>query len=231
MTRGFIYCRQSITRIGSLSLKTQEKTCREFCKKKNFKIAKIVKFSNKSARNMKNNKSLFSLTDKMKKDDILIIYRVDRLSRNFKLGLEVLNILKEKGIIIHSVDEKINYSKNPIKFKKLLKKAEEFSDNMSNIQKKKINYLKQKGCHFGKPKYGYRSYRTFNNIRKIQIDLEEQKIIKYIIQNIQNNVSCIELSNELNNRQILCKNKYWTPQKVKYIYKTNFNNFINITKN
>jgi DNA invertase Pin-like site-specific DNA recombinase len=219
MTKCIIYCRESkSTCINSNSIKKQEKTCKKYCKKNNIKIKRTHKFHNQSARLSKNKQTLINSTKTMSSGDVLIVARVDRFSRDYKSGLKFLEELKEKNINVYSIKENINYFDNKTEFKKLLKLAQKYSDDISQYILNANSFLRKRGFYFGRIPFGYKSYFQ-NKIRKITRNYDEQKIISYINKNVDKGAPYKYISKKLNKKKLLFRGKFWTFQKVGYVYR------------
>lgn len=221
MTRGIIYCRESKTVNGQSTLLKQELRCRQYCKDHKIKAIKAYKEVNTRARHMKNGKRLETMIKRLKKGDLLIIPRVDRLSRHYKHGLKFLKETQARGINVHSVDENIDFKNNQAKFKTLLKSAENFSNELSEKMKTICEILNKKGWYFGKAKFGYKAVYDNNGIRKIKKNFEEQATINYIFNCKCNDKSCENIARDLNKRKIRYRNKNWNRKNVKYILQSN----------
>lgn len=217
MTRCIIYCRQSRTYKDDDSIDQQLKICKNFCRQKRFRIKKAHKEQNKSARNMKNMKTLENITDGLDDGDVLVVPRVDRISRHYMKGMYFLKFLKSKGVNVYSVEEDINLNDNFGEFQKRLKSAEDFSNEMSTTMKNKIFHLARKGWHFGNPSFGYESYYNNCGIRKIRQCKHEQDILSFIRHCISNGDTYAMVSKRLNKQHIRYRKKWWNEKKISYV--------------
>jgi len=228
MTRGIIYCRQSRTQRDNFSLNEQEKKCREFCRNNKIKAKKAYKESNRSARNMKNRNRLDFITSKLNKGDVLIVPRVDRISRHYLKGIAFLRFLKSNEINVYSVDENINLNENFNEFQKLLKCAEDFSNEMSMKMNSIVKNLSRKGWHFGMPVYGYKITYDYNNVRKIKKDNDEQNVINFMLECVKNGDTYSIISRKLNRLRIKNRGKFWNENKVGYVIRQTKNRIQNL---
>jgi site-specific DNA recombinase len=217
MTHCVIYCRQSRTKKGDNGLEEQVKTCRAFCRRRRFKVKKAHKECNKSARGMKNGDSLEKITKKLNKGDVLVVPRVDRISRHYMKGLGFLRYLKSNGINVYSAEEDINLNDNFGEFQKQLKDAEDFSNEMSDTMNKKVRCMARKGWHFGNPAFGYKVCYDHNRVRKIKPDENEQIILGLIFHFISQGDTYATISRKLNSRRLLYRKKWWNDKKVGYV--------------
>ena len=212
-----IYLRQSHTRDNSNSIDVQERACREYSREKRMKNKRIHKETNQRARLMMNKKTLNYIAERLKPGQNLLVYSVDRLSRNVSKGIEFCRRLRENGNNIISVNEGINFMDNPIKFGRLLMKAQEFSDEKSVEQKAICNALIRQGHHLGPAEFGYEVYRNSRNIRKKRRCQEEQDVISYILACVNAGETYEVISNRLNEKMIKNKGKRWTANGIGYV--------------
>jgi site-specific DNA recombinase len=112
-----IYCRVSTkeqVEEGN-SLKTQEIICREYCQKHNYEIAQIFIEQGESAKTADRTelkKLLAFCSQKKNAVKAVIIYRLDRLSRNTDDYSQLRLILKRYGVEIKSTSE--HFENNPV---------------------------------------------------------------------------------------------------------------------
>jgi site-specific DNA recombinase len=108
MQRAFIYCRVSTdeqARQDHYSLEVQENTCRDYAKRKGWQIVDLRKDVG-SGRNDKRPGYQDLLTDIGHRDiDIVVVYRLDRLSRNVRDVYSFLDQAREAGIGFVSTSE------------------------------------------------------------------------------------------------------------------------------
>lgn len=112
-----LYCRVSTkeqVEEGN-SLHTQEKICREYCNKHGYKISEIFIEQGESAKTADRTelkKLLSYCADKRNSIKAVIIYKLDRLSRNTDDYSQLRLILKRYGVEIKSTSE--NFENNPV---------------------------------------------------------------------------------------------------------------------
>lgn len=82
--------------IDNNSLEEQEKAI-----KSKYPDAEIVKEAYSAAKQEDERKVFKSLIDSLVKDDTLVVTKLDRFCRNVKEGLQVIEILLERGVCIH----------------------------------------------------------------------------------------------------------------------------------
>ena len=116
-------------------------------------------------------------------NNILIVYSVDRLGRHASSILTLLDILAEKGVEIHFVKENIIWNTNIPSSQKIVVQqaalqAQQHSDITSEKVRKTFQRLRNEGHHVGIPKYGYRTYRDTNGIRRLGKNKKELGVLR-----------------------------------------------------
>lgn len=179
-----IYCRlsspnQSIINDIHLSIEQQSSQCKTYCETNNMNIINEI-HEIKSARNMD---YLYRLKEIITNNSNinLVIYNITRFSRNNLQGLQYIEILKQKNINIHFVEENAitNHHFDLHRIRLGLSQSEYESDTISRRVKSNNILLKNKGWAFGCPKYGQESVFK-NGIRSFQLQNSENKIIQFI---------------------------------------------------
>jgi len=92
------------------SLSTQEKICREYAFKQGYEVVDVFVERGESAKTANRTelqKMLPFVTNKKNSITAIIIYKIDRLSRNTDDYSQIRNLLKRYGVAIKSVSEMI----------------------------------------------------------------------------------------------------------------------------
>ena len=182
---GFIYARCS--RKNDVSIETQRSLCFQYAQQKKIKLLPFgyVYDNNISARNMNNLKYELGFWSKyLESNSHIIIYSVDRLSRNLVKGLLYLDDMLKKNISIHFVNDQLIYCNDmSAATKSMVQYQLQIAENFSNITSEKIKATikrkKEEGNIYGSAPYGF-EVKMVNNIRKHVPNPEEL-----------NNVVCI----------------------------------------
>ncbi|MBU0457125.1 MAG: recombinase family protein [Nanoarchaeota archaeon] len=92
-----------------ISIDAQIHRCQSFCEARGWKVYRVYTDAGYSAGSMKR-PALFNLLNDIdeKKLDILLVYKIDRFSRNLKDLIFILEDLKKKGVNFTSVTEQID---------------------------------------------------------------------------------------------------------------------------
>ena len=185
----FIYCRSS--RVNDCSIATQKTENIKYANKHGLQLLPFgFQYDNNvSARNMKNlNDELgFWTVDNMFIPDgaHIIMYSVDRLSRNLQLGIQWLNSMVKRNIQIHFVSQDVIYKNNISSTVKsivhqALLNAEQFSDITSEKIKNTIKRKAELGNYHGTAPYGFVKHKDNNGIHTLVANNKEQFIINQI---------------------------------------------------
>lgn len=162
-----IYCRVSTP---NQSIEAQEFACKEYCNYNNLNIVKIIHEVGSAYKNIK----LYKLEELIKnnKNKILLIYSIDRFSRNLNKCNELLELIEKNNIILKSAREEIDLT-TPLgrhTFRNYVSQAQFESEMISERIKNTMNYKK-------------------NNIINNKINEENKLIIDFIINNFQQNIN------------------------------------------
>lgn len=160
----------------------QKQQCIEYVKANNYKLIDIIE-EKKSGYKNNENRFLYTFIQNLKNTnnfDTLLIYSYDRFSRNLIDGLEMINALENKNIVVESVIDNIDYS-TPFGRKMLVEKfaiCQYESDLISFRVKKSCEFKRTFGLYVGNCPFG----KKIDPIKKTRLinNEEEQKIITFI---------------------------------------------------
>lgn len=113
MQKAVIYTRvSSDEQIEGYSLEVQEKECRRYAKANNLQVETVFREEGASAKTVNGRPELLKLIKycKEKGNDIstVLVYRLDRWSRNVEQGLAVIGVLANIGVRVQSITEPTN---------------------------------------------------------------------------------------------------------------------------
>jgi DNA invertase Pin-like site-specific DNA recombinase len=201
----FIYARSS--RTNDISIDTQRKACLQYAAINKLELLSFGYQSdnNISARNMNNLKHELGFWQEHIPDGSnIIIYSIDRLSRNLIKGMQYLDEMAARGIRIHFVTHELVFhsgisAAGRSMIQQELQSAEKFSNIASEKVRTTMARLRREGNVFGRAPYGYK-HTKIGNIRKRTFDNKEQQNIrkikeqyKYIMDNWKNMPETAEL--------------------------------------
>lgn len=175
------------------NIEAQQHACVEFCRKYKLRIKKTY-IEKCSAYKTNSQPELNNLINQNNNTN-LIIFSVDRFSRNVKKSDEYIKKLENKNIILISLKENINLSTAFGKhtFRTYVNASQYESELISERVKNSIKYRKANKIHIGQTPYGYKR----NENKKLVKDTQEQAIINFIMVNINRNANSHHLTAEL----------------------------------
>src|SRR5213083_2384785 len=181
---GIIYCRvSSKEQIEGTSLETQEQACREYARSKNIKILKTFVERGESAK-FADRTQLLELIDFCKENkgkiNLLLVWKVDRFSRNVGDHFNIKAILMKYGVRIVSVTEPIDSNPEGKLMETILAGFAQFDNDiraMRTVQgmRRKL----QEGLFPWKPPLGYKSSTT-NGEKKTEPDRPDQPLFELL---------------------------------------------------
>lgn len=149
--------------------------------------------------------------------DILLVYRVDRLSRNIVKFLSLLEDMNDRGVLIYAQDEDIWYHNRHLDFLQAVLNANKESAIISRRVRLSINHRRQRGDYIGGVAYGWRLQRDKNGkVSKVK-NPEEQKIIA----RIKKCTDETEMAENLNREGTKKRGRIWTPAMIAYVVANN----------
>src|SRR5438093_10291189 len=177
---GIIYCRvSSKEQIEGTSLETQEQACREYARSKNIKILKIFVERGESAK-FADRTQLLELIDFCKENkgkiNLLLVWKVDRFSRNVGDHFNIKAILMKYGVRIVSVTEPIDSNPEGKLMETILAGFAQFDNDiraMRTVQGMRIKL--QEGIFPWKPPLGYKT-PTKHGEKKTAQDCPDQPL-------------------------------------------------------
>src|SRR2546425_7906596 len=177
---GIIYCRvSSKEQIEGTSLETQEQACREYARAKNIKVLKIFVERGESAK-FADRTQLLELIDFCKENkgkiNLLLVWKVDRFSRNVGDHFNIKAVLMKYGVRIVSVTEPIDSNPEGKLMETILAGFAQFDNDiraMRTVQgmRRKL----QEGLFPWKPPLGYKSSTT-NGEKKTTPDEPDHRV-------------------------------------------------------
>lgn len=160
--------------------------------------------------------------------DIVMIYRVDRLSRNIMLSMAPIETMNARGVRIYSVDEDLWYHRAKLDFLQAVLDAHKVAAGISKKVRSSVSFRRARGDYVGGTAYGYRIGRSARDKGKLVEHPEEQKIIKEIISLVKKEADMsgpkyfhfAKVANSLNSRGLFKRGKEWNHAMVRRIYES-----------
>jgi DNA invertase Pin-like site-specific DNA recombinase len=214
----YIICRVSSKgQVGEdhVSLDAQESELRivastMFPDKKRIKVKKFFASAYK-----KLPREIVQVGDACKGEDVIMVYRIDRLTRYVDC-LPWLYQLNDCGVKIYSHSEQICFDTHKNDFIQGVLNAEKESILLGERIKMSIRRRRERGDEvFGRTSFGKRSRKTETGKIVLEDNYEELTLIKRIKYNMKGSDSFI--ANNLNNRKILKRGKMWNSGMISRI--------------
>ena len=184
-----IYIRASTKEQG---VDAQKFICEEFCDKNRLYVVEIIIEKCSAYKNDK--QVLLSNLINNKSNINIVVASVDRFSRNINKADELVKKMIDNKINLISVKENINIDTalGKHEFRKLISASQYESELISERVKNSVRYKRSNNIHMGSAPYGY----NIQNGKLIK-DINEQKIIKFIVTNVSRETTTSKLSHNL----------------------------------
>ena len=195
MNKAVIYARYSSDRQTEQSIEGQLRVCKEYAQRNNLAI--IDTYIDRAMTGTNDNRAAFQqmlLDSNFQKWDVVLVYKLDRFSRNkYEMAIH-RNTLKLNKVKLVSCTENIPDSPEGVILESLLEgMAEYYSAELSQKVKRGLNESRQKGLFTGGPlPYGYKIEN-----KRVVIDEERAKIIKYIFERYAAGAQVVAIIEEL----------------------------------
>ncbi len=203
MKTAVIYARYSCDRQNEQSIDGQLRVCKDYAEKNGIFI--IDEYIDKAVTGTNDDRKAFQkmLSDSDKKVwDYVLVYKLDRFSRNkYEMAMHRMH-LKENNITILSAMENIPEGPEGILLESLLEGMNQYySEELSQKTKRGLNETRLKGNFIG----GNVNYGYVRDGAKLKINPDEAEVVRKIFSDYANGKRITEIANELNNLGI--KNK------------------------
>ena len=185
------------------SLPMQEAKIRAYCEFNELNLAEIIDDAGISGKNLTGRPGVQRLISliKGKKIDAVVVYKLDRLGRSTTDLLEIAELIQKKGIILHSITEKLDTSTALGKFFFTLT-ASMAEMERGLISERTIVGMAQKKSGGGRvSRFAPFGYRFENDI--VVKDAHEQQIITRILQLRQGGMSVHAIRTKLESECLL----------------------------
>ena len=181
--RALIYCRVSTKeQAKNLSLPAQRKACSEYCRRQNWKVAKVFVERGESAKSI-DRTQLTRLIDHCRRNrgqiDVLVVYSLDRFARNNYDHYTIRALLASFGISLRSVTQPIDDSPTGKLMEGMLAAIAQF-DNDQRAEKTSLGMkeaMKRGRWPFPAP-LGYVNLRRPDGTETLEHDSERAPLIR-----------------------------------------------------
>ena len=197
--QAFIYCRISHDPSGKeLGVARQEKDCRKLAKENGWTVVEVFTDNDRSASGFakKNRPAFDEMVQRLKNDeaDILIAYDDSRFTRQTKEFENLIELVSEKRIKLHTCQGSLNVENSDGRFvgRLLMNVSQHATEKMSERMRR---------AHLGNAELGQRRapIRTYGyQADKITADRVESEFVRGMIQRAIDGQSCTQIAKWLN---------------------------------
>lgn len=174
---GIIYCRVSTKeQVEGTSLDSQQQACLEYAVKKNIHVLRVFIEQGESAK-FANRTELLKLIDFCRKEkgqvQALIVWKIDRFSRNVVDHFQIKAVLAKHGVQVHSVTEPIDTEPTGKLMETMLAGFAQFDNDIRAVRC--VGGMQRKlgeGLYPWKPPLGYMS-AAGGKVKKTQPDIAD----------------------------------------------------------
>ena len=148
-------------------------------------------------------------------ENAIMVWRVDRLTRNLELHIPHLTRLRDMNVKIYSSSESLEFGSNRLPFLQAILIASEESETKSQRLKQAYKAIKERDGKVGRAPYGYRWVKQYDVngvfVKKEQkIDPIYVDILHEIVTLYKEHKCCSKIVKELNNKGLKKNGKVWT---------------------
>lgn len=198
-----------------VSLENQAERIRAYCQYKGFDVVAEIQDAGFSGGINRAREGFVHLLDLVESGqvNIIVLYSLERLSRDMLTLLALERLLDEHDIELHTVEGQIDTS-TPSGWMSFAMQA--FMGEMERRQikhrtKRAMEHKKSHGQVVGSIPYGYR-----REGKDLVPDIEEQRIVRSVNDMYQSGMRLSEIVGTLNSEQMTTRdNNPWSPQQVK----------------
>lgn len=212
MKTAVIYARYSSERQTEQSIEGQLRACNDYAERNNIVVVNTYIDRAMTGTNDKRTDFQRMLKDSAKKAwDYVIVYKIDRFGRNkYELAMNK-NTLKLNGTRLISAMENIPETPEGIILESLLEgMAEYYSAELSQKVRRGMNETRQKGNYTG----GFLPYGFKKDGKKVGIDEDRAKVVKFIYEKYAKNIYVKDIIQELTQMGVLNRGKPFVKNTV-----------------
>lgn len=218
MKTAVIYARYSSDNQTEQSIEGQLRVCQDFAQRNDILI--LNTYIDRAMTGTNDNRPDFQqmIKDSVNKDfQYVIVYKLDRFSRNKYETAKYKKMLKDNGVKLLSAMENIPDTPEGIILESLLEgMAEYYSAELAQKVKRGMHETRLKGYFQG----GLLAYGYKLDGRKIVIDEDKAEIVRYIFKQYANGVYVSTIIKELTSQGILNKGKPFAVNSIYHILKS-----------
>ena len=219
----YIFCRVSTPDQATsdhMSLQAQEAVLRQEMQRfQPYQRVRVYHLSQSAYRRMP--LSLEEIGRYANRDDVIMVWRVDRLGRNIAAYVEWLDDLDQRGVTIYSHFENFTYRERRLDFLQSIIHAERESQNIGHRVRLSVRHRRNRGDqHVGTLRYGRMYQDQLDDGGQVVLRLvvpmpAEVAIIREI--NLNTHLSAAAMAATLNGRGLTRRGRPWTANMITYI--------------
>ncbi len=171
------------------SIEAQKNRIYEYCKYKKYNFDRYFVDEGKSGKDMKR-EHLIEMIEALEPGIAIVVISLSRLTRSVKDGLELLNIVKNKGsnLVILDLDVDTNTPTGDLMYNIMVSVSQFERKNTAEKVSIVLNDMSSKGTLRTKPRFGYKVIGSKEDkTRELVINEEEQAVIQRIRDIINDN--------------------------------------------
>lgn len=216
---GYVRVSTSEQVLEGISLDNQKAKIKGYCDLNDLELLEIIEDAGKSGKNLSRD-GIDTILWKIKKKEIdaVVVYKLDRLSRNVIDTLTLIETIEKAGITFHSLNEKIDTSTAMGRFflNITASLAQMERDLISERTKDALQMKIANNERAGQVPFGWRLAKDGNTLIPHE---GEQEVIKAITRLRSQGLSYRAICEALYRAGYIPQGKYWHPQTVKNILK------------
>lgn len=206
--RAVIYLRQSSDYAGSTSIEGQETECRAECERRGWDVVAVIVDNNVSgALAPRKRPGMARVLDTLDAVDVLVVAKLDRLSRVLEDCLSIRRVCGEAGVSIVTADGLITETNAGMLFPLLGMVAEWERERIEERTSKGRARIRAAGRAAGRPTYGYRIVRR-DGAAYFDLDPESAENVREIAQAIIDGMTVADV--------VFLLNRYGVPSPAAY---------------
>ncbi len=192
---------------GGVSLEFQEERCRDAAIKAGAEIIEVFRDPGHSGSTL-NRPGLQQLLGRLDEFDLLVVWKLDRLSRSVRDWSNLMHALAEKHVGFVSVSEQFDFTSpwGKAALNMLATFSELFLDILRSNITAALHHLAHQGRKPAGTAYGYRREN-----KRLVVVPEEAAVVRRLFREFNEGASLAELARRLNRDRVPCPRggKYW----------------------
>ncbi len=202
-----------------VSLDNQEEQIKRYCEYRGLELVDILRDEGISGSKVKNREGFTKIRERVEADglDALIVYSIDRLSRDLGTLVIFEQLLDKYDVELHTIEGQIDTSSASgwMNFAMKAVFGEFERRQVKDRTRKALQHKKSQGDVVGSIPYGYRRVR---GSKKLVEKPEEQEVVRMVNELYQDGERLTDIVQTLNEKRIKTRNgKQWTNMQVKRI--------------